>query len=229
MDSQKVIDKFKNYWSHFWMLFGGYGALGKTATWLATLTAPPYYERASLARYTQKGYISPRATIYHSNLRIGRNVFIDDDVVIYQHMGSGKIDIGDEVVIQRGAILETGQNGSIKLGDKASVAFGSHLASHLTSIEIGPAVRIASGCKFYPHDHGDSREKHFEIKSKGPIIIDYGAWLGANVIVLSGVHIGREAAVAAGSVVTRDIPAKMIAAGNPARVLKARGGDQEDG
>lgn len=61
-----------------------------------------------------------------------------------------------------------------------------------------------------------------EVISKGPIILEDEVWLGENVTILSGVHIGRGAVVAAGSVVVKDIPAYSIYGGNPARLIKMR-------
>lgn len=55
--------------------------------------------------------------------------------------------------------------------------------------------------------------------SKGPVRIGDNVWLGANVVVTSGVTIGRRAVIGANSVVTTDIPAFAIAAGAPAKVL----------
>ena len=61
-----------------------------------------------------------------------------------------------------------------------------------------------------------------EAKSKGDIIIDDDVWIGYGAIILSGVHIGQGAVIAAGSIVTKDIPPYAIAAGNPARIIKYR-------
>jgi acetyltransferase-like isoleucine patch superfamily enzyme len=60
------------------------------------------------------------------------------------------------------------------------------------------------------------------LQSKGPIIIGDEAWLSAGVIVLSGVRIGKDAIIGAGSVVTKDVPDGAIASGNPASVIKIR-------
>ena len=57
---------------------------------------------------------------------------------------------------------------------------------------------------------------------KGDIIIDDDAWIGYGSLILSGVHIGQGAIVAAGSVVSKDVPAYAIVGGNPARVIKMR-------
>jgi acetyltransferase-like isoleucine patch superfamily enzyme len=60
------------------------------------------------------------------------------------------------------------------------------------------------------------------LSSKGPIIVDDEAWLGYGALILDGVHIGTGAVIGAGSVVTKEIPAGSIAAGNPAKVIKMR-------
>lgn len=223
MDLHTNKIKLQSYWTHLWMILAGNNLFGKVATRLAVITAPPYHERKNIAKFNPRGFISPSAKIYHSDLQIGRHVFIDDRSLIYQHMGMGKIRIADRVIIQHDVILETGREGSITLEDNASIAFGSHLSSYASPIIIRRDARIAANCTFHAQDHGDNRKAHWELKTKGPITVEYGAWIGANSIILSGVTIGREAAVAAGSVVTRDVPPGTIAAGNPARIIKKRG------
>ncbi len=58
--------------------------------------------------------------------------------------------------------------------------------------------------------------------SKGPVIIGHDVWLGANSIILSGVKIGNGACIAAGAVVTKDVPAYAIVGGNPAKLIRHR-------
>jgi acetyltransferase-like isoleucine patch superfamily enzyme len=53
-----------------------------------------------------------------------------------------------------------------------------------------------------------------------PIVVGRNVWLGADVKVLAGVTIGENAIVAAGSVVTKDVPANMVVAGSPARIIR---------
>ena len=62
----------------------------------------------------------------------------------------------------------------------------------------------------------------YEAYSKGDIIVKDDVWIGANAIILSGVTIGQGAVIAAGSVVTKDVPPYAIVGGNPARVIKYR-------
>ena len=59
-----------------------------------------------------------------------------------------------------------------------------------------------------------------ELISKGPVVIEDDCWLGFGCEILSGVHIGRHSVVAARAVVTKDVPAYSIVAGNPARIVK---------
>ncbi len=80
---------------------------------------------------------------------------------------------------------------------------------------LGPNVCLAAaGHPIHPL----SRRSGYEYGA--PITIGKDVWLGANVVVCPGVHIGDGSVVGAGSVVTKDIPANVIAAGNPCRVLR---------
>lgn len=65
-------------------------------------------------------------------------------------------------------------------------------------------------------------DHHLDATSKGPIIIEDEVWFGTNVIVLSGVKIGKGSIIGAGSVITKDVPPYSIVGGNPSRVLKQR-------
>jgi acetyltransferase-like isoleucine patch superfamily enzyme len=61
-----------------------------------------------------------------------------------------------------------------------------------------------------------------EVLTKGPIIVDDEVWIGDKALILSGVHIGKGAIIAAGSVVVHDVPPYAIVGGNPAKVIKYR-------
>lgn len=212
-------------WSRFWMRFAGLNRSGRIATWLATWFAPPHYQRESLAYMHRHGYISPRATIYHSELHLGAKVFVDDDCMIYQNIDGGAVTLGDKSRIYRNTIVETGAGGHVTLGKNASIHPRCQLNAYLAPIEIGDDVMIAANCAFYSYDHSinpDTPIHKQPITSKGGIAIGKEAWLGTGVIVLCGVRIGKGAVIGAGSVVTKDIPEGAIAVGNPARVVKMR-------
>ena len=101
-------------------------------------------------------------------------------------------------------------------------------------LKIGAFCSIAPNTVFVPgsdHPLNDISTYPFktqilniesEALSKGDIVIDDDVWIGLNSIILSGVHIGQGAVVAAGSVVSKDVPPYAIAAGNPAKVIKYR-------
>lgn len=65
-----------------------------------------------------------------------------------------------------------------------------------------------------------------EAESKGDIIIDDDVWIGYNSVIMSGVHIGQGAVIAAGAVVTKDVLPYSIVGGNPAKIIKFRFGEQ---
>jgi acetyltransferase-like isoleucine patch superfamily enzyme len=169
-----------------------------------------------------RGFIAPSVKIWHPDLTVGPQVFMGDRVIIYRNEGGGGVTLGQHVGLGHDVVLETGQGGTIQIGDRSRCQFNCHLAAYKSPILIGNNVGIGQGCAFFSHDHGRSPQEHGQLITKGPIIIDDDAWLGAGVKVLSGVRIGRGAVVAAGSVVTRDVPDGAVAAGVPARVVKMR-------
>lgn len=99
---------------------------------------------------------------------------------------------------------------------------------------IGNYVSIASGVKFLlggNHHHDTFSTYPLKSKflgatkeafSKGAIVVEDDVWIGTDVLIMSGLTIGKGAVVAAGSVVTKDVPSYAIVGGNPARVIKYR-------
>lgn len=88
---------------------------------------------------------------------------------------------------------------------------------------IGNDVLVASDVFIIDYNHGidPSSSSYLDnILDVSEVTIDDGVWIGNNVIILPGVHIGEKAIIGAGSVVTKDIPSYSIAVGNPAKVVK---------
>jgi maltose O-acetyltransferase len=85
-------------------------------------------------------------------------------------------------------------------------------------VQIGPNVQLLTAS--HPLD-ADRRRAKWEASK--PIVIGDNVWLGGGVIVLPGVTIGEDSVVGAGAVVTRDVPAGVVAVGNPARIIRALG------
>lgn len=109
---------------------------------------------------------------------------------------------------------------NISLGDRAYFNFGA------TILDVAP-VKVGAGFMAGPHVQllTATHPVAWQDRLKGPelarpITIGEGVWLGGGVIVCPGVTIGDHAVVGAGSVVTRDIPPEVVAAGNPCKVLR---------
>lgn len=93
--------------------------------------------------------------------------------------------------------------------DVAQVTIGDHVL-------IGPAVQIYTA--LHPLDAAGRRAG---LESGSPVVIGNDVWIGGAAVICPGVSIGDGAVIGAGSVVTRDIPAHVFAAGNPCRVIRA--------
>ena len=89
----------------------------------------------------------------------------------------------------------------------------------LGGITIEDGVFIGPHCVLATEYHPENPKTRHSLLTK-PIVVKRNAWLGANVTVLAGVTIGENAIVAAGSVVTKDVPDNMVVAGSPARVIR---------
>jgi Acetyltransferase (isoleucine patch superfamily) len=212
-------------WARLWIPFAGTSPLGRLATRLALLGAPPYRGRAYLASKCPRGLVCPSAKLHSDDIRLGANIFIGDDVVIFQNYGGGLFALGDRSNIHLGTIIETGAGGTVTIGEDSHIQPRCQLSAYYKSIHIGSSVNIAVGCAFFPYDHGIERGIPIGVQplvSKGDIVIEDDVWLGTGVTVLAGVRIGQGAVVGAGAVVTRDIPENSIAAGIPARVIGQR-------
>lgn len=85
------------------------------------------------------------------------------------------------------------------------------------SIKIGDYVKIGANCLIMD---GDAHQDDPRAGSNKEIVIEDNVWLGANVVVMKGVRIGRNSLIGINSVVTKDIPSNVIAAGNPCRVIR---------
>lgn len=91
-------------------------------------------------------------------------------------------------------------------------------------LRVGAHSLLAAGSRFIDHDHDITPGKLIghEPGPESPIVLGESVWVGANAVVLKGVNIGDGAVIAAGAVVTHDVPAQEIWAGVPARKIGAR-------
>src|SRR6185503_9440510 len=132
------------------------------------------------------------------------------------------ITLGANVVLGRNTVLSC-KGGSIVIGDNTNISVNCTVISE-TSVRIGANVLFAAYCYVIAGgNHGTDRTDIAIIQqdsvSKGGVVIEDNAWLGADVKVLDGVNIGRDSVAGAGSVVVRNIPAFTVATGMPAKVM----------
>ncbi len=142
--------------------------------------------------------------------------------------GAGEITVGERVSIGQCTRLGALDGAKITIGDQCEITGGSSFFARTEGIEIGRGVLMAWNVQIYDAEHAiaapDRPIRDQGLARGGKVRICDGAWLGANVVVLQGVTIGRNAVVGANSVVTSDIPDFATAVGTPARVIKERAG-----
>ncbi|OON65688.1 acyltransferase [Hymenobacter sp. CRA2] len=147
-----------------------------------------------------------------ANVRFGRRLCLISDayfsepgishpVIIRLLNPEAKLTIGDDVGISGGGICVQTE---VRIGN--GVMLGAN--AFITDTDFHP---LLSENRRYSYDHVGTR----------PVVIEDNVFIGMNSIILKGVRIGRNAVIGAGSVVSRDVPANEIWAGNPARFVKA--------
>jgi len=151
-------------------------------------------------------------------VRIAPDVRLGRDVKIYAFVNLYGCEIGDESKV--GTFVEI-QKGA-RIGRRVKISSHTFICEGVT---IEDFVFIGHGVMFindkYPHATTESGELQTEADWRCiPTIIKRGASIGSNTTILCGVTIGENAIVGAGSVVTHDVPAGAVVAGNPARPLR---------
>jgi acetyltransferase-like isoleucine patch superfamily enzyme len=150
----------------------------------------------------------------YSSIKIGKDVVMVSSswrsssssifapVKIHTHSSSAKIEIGDKV----------GMNGTSIVARSCKISIGS-----LT--QIGPNVTILD---FDGHSLITSEERWIDhgVENDRDVTIGRNCWIGTRSIILKGVEIGDYSVVAAGSVVTKNVPEKTVVAGSPAKVIR---------
>jgi acetyltransferase-like isoleucine patch superfamily enzyme len=134
--------------------------------------------------------------------------------------GSGRVRIGENVLLYPGVHLETQGNARIELGESLVISSGAHIVA-MSGITIGEGSLIGEYASIRDANH--SRKPGQPIRDSGfqskPIIIGREVWLGRGVTVLGGVTIGDKATVGANAVVTRNVPPGVTVVGVPAAPL----------
>lgn len=145
----------------------------------------------------------------HATLALGDNCYIGR----YVELGPNKkIEVGSNTSIQDRCIML----GDVRIGRYCSLAPNVYISSGKHYFDLMPSWLIKDQDKMSASD-----EKLMKQHSK-PVVIEDDCWLGINVVVMSGVTIGKGAVVGANSVVTKDVEPYTVVAGVPAKLIKKR-------
>ncbi len=159
-------------------------------------------DRGALKRCPTSVVIEPGALIFHPE-----NVTLDEDVYV-GHYAVLKGYYKNELVVRRGAWI----------GQAAFL----HAAGGITvgeDVGVGPHVCVLTSTHADPGRDLPIMRGALEF---APVVLEDGCDIGVGAVILPGVTVGKGAQVGAGAVVTRDVPAYAVVAGNPARLLRSR-------
>ncbi|WP_303394027.1 DapH/DapD/GlmU-related protein [Pseudoalteromonas sp. A601] len=109
---------------------------------------------------------------------------------------------------------------NLQIGDGVFINHGFSFGCPEAKIVIGGCTKIGPSCLIETVNHPYLQEKNKHVATSKDVTIGGGVWIGARVTILPGVSIGNNSVIAAGSVVTKDIPSNVLAGGVPARVIK---------
>ena len=109
--------------------------------------------------------------------------------------------------------------GHIDIADAVLICPGVRIDS-ACRVSIGESTMLAAGAYITDADWHDVYDRTQPIGQTAPVVLERNVWIGDGAIVCKGVRIGENSVIGAGSVVTKDIPANVIAAGNPAKPIK---------
>jgi acetyltransferase-like isoleucine patch superfamily enzyme len=148
---------------------------------------------------------------------------VDPTVVILgppEVHGTGRVSLGRNLRLYTNVYFETQDSGSIEIGDDVVISRGAQIVAH-ASVKIGAGSMIGEFTSIRDGNHrrnpsGDIRETGHE---SAPITIGKQVWIGRGVMILPGVQIGDRATVAANAVVSHDVPSGSCVAGVPARII----------
>ena len=194
MNNESVRQKFK-----------GNPKLKRLVDWLVmnqVETRPRWYIRMLAPLYQHRG----RNSVIHQSVRM--------DTPPYR-----KFHLGNYSVIESGACINNAV-GDVIIGDHTRVGLHNTIIGPVT---IGSHVNLAQGIIVTALNHNFA-DKNLRIDEQGvstsPVTIGDDIWIGANAVILPGVTIGNHSVVAAGAVVTKDIPPHSLVAGVPAKKIK---------
>ena len=194
MNSEEARDKFK-----------GNPNLKRFVDWVImnqVETRPRWFIRMLAPLYQHRG----KQSVIHRSARM--------DTPPYR-----KFSLGDYSVVESFACINNAV-GDVIIGDHTRIGLHNTI---IGPVSIGSHVNLAQGITITALNHNfDNPEKRIDEQgvSTTPVILGDDIWIGANAVVLPGVSIGNHSVVAAGAVVTKDVPPHSLVAGVPAKIIK---------
>ena len=194
MNNEAVREKFNR--NPKWKKFLDWVIMNQVETrprWFIRLLAPLYQHRG-------------RHSVIHHSARM--------DTPPYR-----KFSLGDYSVIESFACINNAV-GDVMIGDHTRIGLHNTI---IGPVIIGSHVNLAQGITITALNHNfENSKKRIDEQgvSTSAVVIEDDIWIGANAVVLSGVTIGHHSVVAAGAVVTNDVPPHSLVAGVPAKVIK---------
>ena len=150
--------------------------------------------------------------VVFAGTRLGRNVIVGDQACVRE-----RCDLGDEVIVGRGSLVEN----DTSVGARTRIQANAYVTAYSTLEEdvfIAPCVVTTND------NHMGRTDERLE-QMRGPTI-RRGARVGGGAVLLPGIEVGEEAFVGAGAVVLRDVPARAVVVGNPARQIREVPGEE---
>ena len=179
--------------------------LKKLVDWLImnqVQTRPRWYVRMLAPLYQHRG----RHAVIHCSVRM--------DTPPYR-----KFSLGDYSVVESYSCINNAV-GDVIIGDHTRIGLHNTV---IGPVKIGNNVNLAQGITVTALNHNfTDPDKRIDEQgvSTNPVTIEDDIWIGANAVILPGVSIGHHSVVAAGAVVTKDVPAHTLVAGVPAKIIK---------
>lgn len=175
----------------------------------------PWVARSDEEKASQTDH--QRALALEFPCRFGQDCFVSPQALLG---GLDALELGDRSWVAAGAVVRSGH---VVLGADCSINAYAVVAGQ---VKFGNGVRMASLAAVYGFNHRFERTdvpihgQGLEIRG---VVIEDDVWIGSHAVVVDGMTVGRGAVIAAGAVVTKDVPPGAVVAGNPARVIKTRG------
>lgn len=140
-----------------------------------------------------------RRILLMSGARVGSNIYIASGVHI---LNPKNLVLGDNTVISENVVITA--SGGVMINSYSLIGYGSKILSANHKIPENKGIIWGAG-----HDYA-------------PVNIETGVWIGANVVILPGIKVGQGSVIAAGAVVTKNVPEFSIVGGNPAKLIRER-------